>query len=82
MGSVVFPRRKTTDPIVFPFLTDESFLAEVLTKKFVDHLSLYRQSEIFLRDGIQISRQILSQWILRFQEQKNENNIQKDRGIL
>lgn len=44
---------------------DESLLADILTKKFVDHLPLYRISEIFSRDGIGVSRQVLSQWVLR-----------------
>lgn len=44
---------------------DESFLADLLTKKFADHLPLYRISEILLRDGIGISRQVLCQWVLR-----------------
>lgn len=44
---------------------DESFLADLLTKKFCDHLPLYRQSEMLSREGIQISRQILSQWVLK-----------------
>lgn len=44
---------------------DESFLAEVLTKKFADHLPLYRISEILGREGIYISRQLLSQWVVR-----------------
>jgi transposase len=44
---------------------DESLLAEILVRKFVDHLPLYRQVEIMGRDGIQISRQTLCQWVLR-----------------
>lgn len=44
---------------------DESLIAEILVRKFVDHLPLYRQAEIMARDGIQISRQILCQWVLR-----------------
>jgi transposase len=44
---------------------DESFLADILTKKFADHLPLYRISEILGRDGIGISRQILCQWTMR-----------------
>lgn len=44
---------------------DESLLADILVKKFGDHLPLYRQSEIMSREGIYISRQILSQWVLR-----------------
>jgi transposase len=44
---------------------DESFLADMLVKKFADHLPLYRQSEILARQGIMISRQILSQWSVK-----------------
>lgn len=44
---------------------DESLLADILVKKFCDHLPLYRQSEIMAREGILISRQTLSQWVLR-----------------
>lgn len=44
---------------------DESLLADILVKKFGDHLPLYRQSEIMSREGIRISRQILSKWVLR-----------------
>jgi transposase len=44
---------------------DESLLAEIVTRKFADHLPLYRLSEIFSRDGIQITRQLLSQWVLK-----------------
>ena len=44
---------------------DESFLAEIITRKFADHLPLYRVSEIFSRDGLQISRQYLSQIVVK-----------------
>ncbi len=44
---------------------DESFLADILTKKFNDHLPLNRISEILKQSGIQISRQTLSQWVIR-----------------
>jgi transposase len=44
---------------------DESLLADILTKKFSDHLPLYRQSEILARDKIQISRQVLSRWVIK-----------------
>lgn len=44
---------------------DESLLADILTKKFVDHLPLYRITEMLSREGIGISRQLLSQWVLR-----------------
>jgi transposase len=44
---------------------DESLLADILTKKFADHLPLYRQQEILAREGIRISRQTMSQWVVR-----------------
>ena len=44
---------------------DESLLAELLVSKFCDYLPLYRQSEIFGREKVFISRQIMSQWTLR-----------------
>lgn len=44
---------------------DESFLADVLVKKFADHLPLFRQSEILARQNIYISRQVLSQWVVK-----------------
>jgi transposase len=44
---------------------DESLLAEIITKKFADHLPLYRVAEILKREGIGISRKLLSQWVLR-----------------
>lgn len=44
---------------------DDSFLADILVKKYADHLPLYRISEIIEREDIQISRQLLSQWVLK-----------------
>lgn len=44
---------------------DESFLADIIVKKFCDHLPLYRQSEIMAREGIRVSRQTLCKWVLR-----------------
>ena len=44
---------------------DESLLADILTKKFADHLPLYRIAEGLARDGIGISRQLLSQWVVK-----------------
>jgi transposase len=56
---------------------DESLLAEVITKKFADHLPLYRIAEIFQREGIKISRKLLSQWvrIYEFKEDRCHHNV-------
>ena len=44
---------------------DNSLLAEIITQKFVDHLPLYRIVEIMGRQGVVISRKLLSQWVIR-----------------
>lgn len=38
-------------------------LAHVLTSKYADHLPLYRQSEIYAREGIDLSRSTLADWV-------------------
>lgn len=38
-------------------------LADVIVKKYDDHLPLYRQSEIFARHGIELSRSTLCDWM-------------------
>ena len=53
------------DSIIPRCRADESFLAEILTRKFADHLPLYRISEILTRQKIGISRKLLSQWVIR-----------------
>lgn len=45
-----------------------SLVAEILTNKFDDHLPLYRQSEIFERNGDDISRQLMCHWIMKYYE--------------
>src|SRR5690606_5850689 len=38
-------------------------LAHVLVSKFADHLPLYRQSQIYDRDGIDLDRSTLADWV-------------------
>jgi transposase len=38
-------------------------LAHVLVSKYADHLPLYRQSQIFARDGIDLERSTLTDWV-------------------
>jgi transposase len=40
-------------------------LAHVLVSKYVDHLPLYRQSEIYAREGIELERSTLADWVGR-----------------
>ena len=53
------------DSIIPKCRADDSLLAEIATQKFADHMPLYRIAEGMGRDGIQISRKLLSQWIIR-----------------
>jgi len=41
-------------------LASAGLLAHVLTSKFADHLPLYRQSEIYARDGVELERSTLA----------------------
>ena len=38
-------------------------LAHVLIAKFCDHLPLYRQAEIYARDGVDLDRAMLADWV-------------------
>lgn len=38
-------------------------LAQVLTAKYADHLPLYRQTEIYAREGVPLSRSTLADWV-------------------
>ncbi len=38
-------------------------LAHVLVGKYADHLPLYRQTEIYAREGVELERSLLAQWV-------------------
>jgi transposase len=40
-------------------------LAHVLVAKYADHLPLYRQAEIYARDGVELARSTLAGWVGR-----------------
>ncbi len=44
-------------------LAGPALLAHVLVSKYADHLPLYRQSQIFERDGIDLDRSTLADWV-------------------
>jgi transposase len=54
LPSTIFPKCRA----------DDSLLADILVKKYADHLPLYRISEILSRENIGISRKLLSQWVM------------------
>lgn len=44
-------------------LAGPGFLAHVLVSKYADHLPLYRQSQIYAREGLEIPRSTLADWV-------------------
>lgn len=62
-GGIVTPA--LPESLLSRCIADDSFLADILVKKFGDHLPLYRISEMLSRENIKISRQIICQWVVR-----------------
>src|SRR6478752_7738945 len=44
-------------------LAGPGLLAHVLVAKYADHLPLYRQSEIYQREGVELDRSTLADWV-------------------
>ena len=44
-------------------LAGAGLLAHVLVSKYCDHLPLYRQSQIYARDGVDLDRSTLADWV-------------------
>jgi transposase len=44
-------------------LPGAGLLAHIVTAKFCDHTPLYRQSQIFAREGVALDRSILARWV-------------------
>jgi transposase len=44
-------------------MAGSGLLAHVLVSKYGDHLPLYRQAEIFAREGLELDRPLLAQWV-------------------
>jgi transposase len=63
---------RKVEPIVTPLaprpiengLAGPGLLARILTAKYCEHLPLYRQQTIFARDGLELPRQTLCDWVL------------------
>ncbi len=53
--------------IISKSIAHSSLLAAIVTSKFVDALPLYRQEQIFAREGITLSRQTLSGLLMQLQ---------------
>ena len=46
-------------------LPTEATVAQVLVSKFADHLPLYRQAQIYARQGVRLDRSTLADWVGR-----------------
>lgn len=46
-------------------LPTEALIAQVLVSKYADHLPLYRQAQIYARQGIELDRSTLADWVGR-----------------
>ena len=44
-------------------MAHESLLADLIVSKYVDHLPLYRQSKILLREGVRIPLSTMNDWV-------------------
>ena len=44
-------------------LAGAGLLAHVLVSKYCDHLPLYRQSQIYAREGVEIERSTIAEWV-------------------
>lgn len=51
-------------PVIKNSLASPSLLSHIITRKYVEGLPLYRQEQQFKRDGINLTRQTLSNWII------------------
>ena len=55
----------TPDPYVLPrAMCGNTFLARVLVDKFADHIPLNRQAKRISREGFEITKNVLSDWVL------------------
>ena len=51
--------------IVESGIPTEALIAQILVSKYADHLPLYRQAQIYARQGIQLDRSTLADWVGR-----------------
>jgi transposase len=62
-------KRAPPEPSLIPrsFVSPE-LLAQIAISKYCDHLPLYRQEQIFARDNICITRQVMASWMIQLGE--------------
>jgi transposase len=65
-GIKIAPR---PDQILPKSIAHSSVVADVVVRKFVDGLPYYRQEAIHAREGVDLSRQTMSGWVIQLHEQ-------------
>ena len=55
-------------PLLRNALASPSFVADIIKRKFVDGVPIYRQEQEYKRNGIRLSRQTMSSWVIRCSE--------------
>lgn len=56
---------RTTPPLMKHSLASPSTVADVMTKKYVDGVPLARQEKIWARQGVELSRVTMANWVIR-----------------
>jgi transposase len=64
-GVIIAPR---ADQIIPKSIAHSSVIADVVIRKFVDALPFYRQEKIYAREGVDLSRQTMSGWVIQLNE--------------
>jgi transposase len=64
-GAIVQAPAPAPARIVEGGIPTEALIAQVLVAKYADHLPLYRQAQIYTRQGIQLDRSTLADWVGR-----------------
>ena len=58
-------KAETPPPLMKRSMASPASVADVMTKKYVDGLPLYRQEQIWKRNGVQLSRNTLANWVIQ-----------------
>ena len=56
---------KTPPPLMKHSLASPSTVADVMTKKYVDGVPLARQEKIWARQGVELSRATMANWVIQ-----------------
>jgi len=64
-GNASIFKAEPPPPLMKRSMASPSSVADVMTKKYVDGLPLYRQEQIWKRNGVQLSRNTLANWVIK-----------------